>query len=191
MIINVFDAYDPAKLKSAKLVKDGEKIMLGGMCNGVAQMVTEIERICRDRCSLMHLLRVFGHGTQGLMGISIGHGRDPRYDPNLQSTIDATNFSLIEPDLKRLPSLFTGNASVELHGCSVGGGSEGDKLLQDLADLWGVKVKAGVHAQVSGTKSTQEKFEGSFKTASPNGTKPHLHLRLPTLRQIDYWITGD
>ncbi len=76
----------------------------------------------------------------------------------------------ISAELKDLVTCFIPYGSVELHGCETGKGSKGSRLLQELADLWGVPVAAGTEKQVSGGIGTSTfRLEGKkqkpvFKT---------------------------
>ncbi|MEO0669738.1 MAG: DUF4347 domain-containing protein [Pseudomonadota bacterium] len=191
IVVNVFDLWDPRKAKSMKIVKDGAAIPLGGMSNGVGQMVTEITRLVSNPPKKVRLLRIFSHGGEGVMAVSMGNGADPGYKPENRASIDVNNFSLIKADLAKLKDHFSANALVELHGCSVGGGTPGDKLLQSLADLWGVRVKAGTMVQFSGNAGNQVKFEGPTKTASPGGKAPASNGESMSAEQITYYVAKE
>ena len=186
--INVFDVWDARKLQSMKIVKDGAAIPLGGMCNGVGQMVTEIIKITSNPPKKIRLLRIFSHGAEGIMAVSMGDGSSPKYSPDHRASIDVTNFSAIKADLAKLKDKFAEGAVVELHGCSVGGGKPGDQLLQDLADLWGVQVRAGTMVQFSGNQDNQIKFEGPTKTASPGGKAPASNGESMSVEQVSYYV---
>jgi hypothetical protein len=190
MIVNVFDAEDPRRFSDARHVTDGRDIMLGGMCNGVAQMISSIMALFNTSGEL-DVLRLFGHGAEGMMGISVGGRVSSGASPNMVSTIAYNNFDQISGELGRLTTLFAPSGRVDLFGCSVGGGEKGDKLLQRLANLWGVKVRAGILTQFSGTASSQMVFEGPIKTAIPGGTAPiRTHHAMPSY-QIQWYIDNN
>lgn len=168
MTVNIFDIEDPKKLESSKLVNDGHNIHLAGMCNGVAQMVTDVVALSNSTQRKVSLLRIFSHGAQGHMQVTAGKTAMP----GERAAITLANFNTIQNDLKPLKQVFSSNALVELHGCEVGGGTSGSQLLQSLADLWGVRVQAGTLVQYSGSQSTQKHFEGSTRIAYPNAGTP-------------------
>lgn len=184
MIINVFDAADPKKIVSATLVNDGENIILGGLCNGVRQMVVDIADLATRRKAKISLLRIFSHGQSGLQNISAGTNAYT----NERSSLNLKEFDSIKSDLMILNEYFDNAALVELHGCSVGAGENGDKLLQSLSDLWRVKVKAGVFLQYSGTTENQTRFEGPTKLSYPDGGRP---LQTQTSQVFHYLREGE
>ena len=69
--------------------------------------------------------------------------------------------------LQSLQSIFAPYGTVQLMGCETGGGPEGRRLLQGLANLWRVPVSAGVHTQFAGGATTF-RFEGRVLSAFPH-----------------------
>lgn len=173
-------------------------IATSGMSGGVGQVVEDILERTRVLGPIA-LLRFFGHGAPGLMGVTGGTGtmrgsggetiyRDEegheleasqRPDPHWgqpvrgdhvrdQTTISRESYTLIEPVLARLRGAFAPYGSVELHGCRVGLGNEGRRLLTSLADTLRVPASAALGRQSFGL-NTALRFEGSVRTAFPNG----------------------
>lgn len=170
-----------------------------GMSGGVGQVVRDIEERSRAMGPIA-LLRFYGHGAPGLMGITGGTGsmrgpggetlyRDPDTGEELerdrrphdrwgeqvrgdhvrdQTTISNDTFRLIEAQLARLRPHFAPYGSVQLHGCRVGLGRAGGRLLRSLADTLGVPASAGRGSQSFGTMTTL-RFEGSVNTVYPGG----------------------
>lgn len=71
--------------------------------------------------------------------------------------------------LSQMQSIFCSFGSAELHGCRVGAGAVGQRLLRALSWAWGVPVSAGVRSLLFGG-STTFRFEGPTVTACPHGT---------------------
>ncbi len=74
----------------------------------------------------------------------------------------------VEPVLRKLSTIFVKFGSVELHGCSVGAGDMGHRLLRLLAGIWGVPVSAALKFQLS-QADFPFRFQGSVATAVPFG----------------------
>lgn len=85
-----------------------------------------------------------------------------------QTTISNATFALVEPQLARLRPHFAPFGSVQLHGCRVGLGRDGARLLRSLADTLGVPASAGRRRQSFGITTTL-RFEGSVVTMYPGG----------------------
>jgi hypothetical protein len=83
-------------------------------------------------------------------------------------SIHTENIDQLRPELMRIRHIFASYGSAQLHGCRVGKGSEGRKLLQTLADIWQVPVSASKDTQLGGGASTF-RFEGSVVTRYPGG----------------------
>ena len=105
------------------------------------------------------LLRFHGHGSPGNMIVSSGRidagsSLDQRYGPNFYTA------------LRTLRPIFAQFGSVELHGCRVGRGRDGQALLSGMADALGVPVSAGINTQYGGGRTTV-RFEGPTQTICP------------------------
>ena len=86
--------------------------------------------------------------------------------PFLRSIISSYNFVHIQKCLARLQGLFAPNGQVWLMGCEVGATLQGTILLDNLAKLWRVPVKAGFPEQLGGGVETF-KLEGMKKVGRP------------------------
>jgi hypothetical protein len=198
-IISANDIYDPRHddFTPPELRGPGW-IATSGMSGGVGQVVRDIARRTRSLGPIA-LLRFYGHGAPGLMGVTGGTGtmrgsggesiyrdasgreleRDQRPHDRWgqairgdhvrdQTTISNETFRLIEPQLRRLRSHFAPYGSVQLHGCRVGLGRSGRRLLRSLADTLDVPASAGRGSQSFG-QTTTLRFEGSVQTEFPGG----------------------
>jgi len=197
-VISANDIYDTRhdSLTPSELRGPGW-IATSGMSGGVGQVVDDIlER--RRALGPIALLRFFGHGAPGLMGVAGGTGtmrgsggetifRDDegreleasqRPDSHWgrpvrgdhvrdQTTISREGWTLIQATLARLRGAFAPYGSVQLHGCRVGLGNEGRRLLTSLADTLGVPASAALGRQSFGL-TTALRFEGSVRTVFPN-----------------------
>ncbi len=67
-------------------------------------------------------------------------------------------------ELVRLKPHLSPDAVITLDGCQVGAGTDGEKLLKEMSELLGVKVKAG-----TGYQRLTPGIEGSEVTATPDG----------------------
>jgi hypothetical protein len=182
-VISCNDIYDPRHDEVAPAALRGPNLIsVSGMSGGVGHVVHEIERRARASGPIV-LLRFFGHGAPGLMGVTGGtgslrdmqgetirdeRGRPVRPDHALErTTISNESWPGIEEDLASLRPLFAPFGSVELHGCRVGRGDEGRRLLARLAATLGVPASAGVQSQWFGA-TTAFRFEGPVSTVYPD-----------------------
>ncbi len=97
-------------------------------------------------------LEIEGHGRSGEQVIAKG--------VSLKYPLDEAT----KTELARLKPYFAPGAEVVLDGCQVGAGNDGEKLLKELSEIWGVKVKAGTAFQ-----RLTPGIEGSEVTAAPDG----------------------
>jgi hypothetical protein len=162
--IDVVDGTDDSliQLEAADIRKaGGDPIVLFGQSNGLNTAMRRIAQ--RGGNGNVMLLRIHGHGNNGLQNIS---GGTINGAPHM-AAISLSNYAQAEPDLLLIRNVFQKFASVQLLGCDVGGGS-GSVLVQKLAKTWGVPVTAGVHTQFGGGNKTF-RFEGATITGFPNG----------------------
>ncbi len=133
----------------------------------VSDMVDKIlHRLGSDK---LRRLRVFGHGGAGMQGL--GNSRDAVRTYATERLLTVQGSQLLHGEtLRQLQGKFEAGGWVELRGCQVGSDSSGGLLLQELANLWGVPVKAGVPTQHPGGG-----FEGTVVVAWPN--RPDLEFR--------------
>lgn len=144
MIINVIDMDDSttrqpgdsiAVWNNRILTAQGNStiIRIYGMSNGVAEMVKQVCNAANDNS--IDVFRIWGHGSNGNQNVASESGGAVHW-----SGISVSNFSSISGELARIRSLFKSGARAELRGCSVAGGTDGERLLQLLAALWNVPV---------------------------------------------------
>jgi len=168
-ILDCVDVMDPQYLRRA--ARDirrvgGHPMLIGGMCNGVEEVVTQI--LVAARLGTVFLLRFHGHGAAGAQGFSYGHGllrKQLMYGQ--RADIDLYNFDEVQPVLRQLRPIFSAYGNVEFHGCHVGVGPQGEILLRSVADTLGVPATGGLQMQYFGGLSTF-KFEGPTRTFGPN-----------------------
>lgn len=163
--IDVVDGTDPSLVAmEATDIRNagGDPIVVYGMSNGVQYVMGQI--LARARAGRVALLRIHGHGNQGLQNVTGGAINGA---PHLASISDS-NFGQIAGALASIRGIFLGYGSVQLLGCNVGGGAQGRSLLGKLANTWGVPVTAGVNTQYGGGARTF-KFEGPTVSGFPGG----------------------
>jgi hypothetical protein len=164
--IDVVDAEDPGVLSTEGAdirANGGDPIVLYGQSNGVATMVSEvISRAGRHR--RIALLRIHSHGAPGSMNVTAGH---EAYDEHMTS-LDLSTLWYTGPQLTQLAPYFVPWGSTELMGCDVGHGTNGTRLLKQVAGFLQVPVSAGTRTQLGGGRSTFV-FEGPIKTGYPYG----------------------
>jgi hypothetical protein len=163
MEINVVDVSDRALLKPAlQLQRLGQTVIESNrtVSNAVGVMVKDVISAAGCQGSIS-VLRIYSHGNEGIFNIAGGviSGED---DGN---AIAVSNIKQLEPDLSRLAPYFAPQARVELQGCLVGKGTDGEKLLSELARLWHVRVQA----TTSETSVAAVQFTGSVVEAHPSG----------------------
>jgi hypothetical protein len=137
------------------------------LARNVADMVDGV--ITRaGKLGTIRILRIFGHGRPGRQGMGAGQSY------GTSDTVIAAGASRTNPALARLTPYFARGAVVQLHGCNVGVGWEGQYLLQKLAGLWNVRVQAAIDTQFPNL--FVDEFEGSYWEADGSGGKE------PTMR---------
>ena len=196
-VVSSIDAGDPglAKEDARALEAVGDKpILLGAMCNGLGQLITEVSA----RCGGLKLaaLRLDGHGNLGRwMTISVGEVADlskenPReyrlVAKEYFSYINPTHFAKVAPLLSQLSSKFAPFGFAEHHGCSLGKRPETRKMMAKLANLWRVPISVGTRLQSFGVIAD---FEGPVFTAYPAGMNLHAwsqQFQKTTVRTMSY-----
>ncbi len=137
----------------------GRPIVNFGMCNGIKVVTQKIQH--RAGSGNVVLLRFHGHGAPGEMGVTTGTGSE------LSSEFGVMFLDSLARYLQQLSPMFAPFGSAELHGCRVGAGPDGRRLVSALARAWGVPVTAGTRTQYGGGTSTF-RFEGPTFTAFPH-----------------------
>jgi hypothetical protein len=166
-IVDCVDVFDPslAELEVNDIRRaGGNPIIIGGMSNGIEQMVNSIVRQSKD----VFLLRFHGHGGPGVAAISSGNAAlDPRGAH--RATLTLQNLATMRPVIRRLRGIFGPYGCVQFMHCSTGRGPQGKNLLKALADDMDVPVTAAIYDQLGGGVTTF-RYEGPTYTALPGGT---------------------
>jgi hypothetical protein len=165
MIIDVIDMEDPelGRDRRGQLDRLGArslKLVMYGMSNGVGQMVRDVA--ARVPAGRLQVLRIWSHGRSGGQTISGGHGGEA-YRVAHWTGISVANLDALRPTLSILTPLFAPNGRVELRGCEVASGEDGQNLLLALAGIWRVPVLAGIATQY------RAEWDGTVVQASPSG----------------------
>ena len=167
MDIDVFDMDDPVLGTARRTVvrAAGSTIIeLYGMSNGIEQMVSEIRR--RAPLGSIRVLRIWGHGWSG--GQMIAAGAHAQTGVDHGSALWASNLRQFGPVLQRLRPYFQGGARVELKGCQVASGAQGENFLVTLAGIFQVDVLAAVDVQ-GGAWVAGQHWNGPVVRATPSG----------------------
>lgn len=165
MIIDVLDVTEESDRHEEKAIRasGGRPIVMYGMSGGVEHMVQQVS-MRAGLAGQISLLRFHGHGGPGMMNVSAG--KEAHFEHH--SGMANSNSKSVSNALRRLRPFFADPARVELHGCNVAQGVQGEQLLKNLARIWGVPVSAGTETQYGGT-GRQFTFEGPVHTALPSG----------------------
>jgi peptidoglycan hydrolase-like protein with peptidoglycan-binding domain len=150
-------------------------IELGAMCNGLGQLISDVEG--RASGKSIAALRLDGHGNLGRwMTVSVGDVVDmtkkdyKETAKEYYSYIDAGHFSKVSGLLGKLSGRFAPFGFAEHHGCSLGKRPETRRMMARLADLWRVPVSVGIVLQPFGAVTY---FQGPVVTVFPLGMNLH------------------
>jgi hypothetical protein len=181
-VVSSIDAGDPelARDDGQALLAAGDKpILLGAMCNGLGQMVSEVG--ARATGKSIAALRLDGHGNLGRwLTISVGNvvdmnRRDYRATAKeYYSYIDPVHFAKVAPLLGQLSRQFASFGFAEHHGCSLGTKPQTRAMLAKLVALWGVPISVGTALQPFGVVTY---FQGPVVTIFPRGMNLHTWSR--------------
>jgi Putative peptidoglycan binding domain len=163
-ILDSVDVWDPTFLREdARYIKKtgATPVMIGGACNGVEQVVSELS----GAGSSVFLLRFHGHGAPGVASVAAGHGE---LDPRSRQGSDILMNPRINAILARLRSIFGPYGSVQFIECETGRGSQGRRLLTQLATDLRVPVTGAVNDQPFG-KTWSFRLDGPTTTVCPGG----------------------
>ena len=160
-IIDCIDVFDPELFDIDKFIRGagGHPLLIGGMCNGIEEAVTEIVRTARD----LFLLRFHGHGAPGVAGVSDGHGKIS--DRSAFSDEPATRRALA-----RLRGCFGPYGCIQFMHCKTAQGIRGTEFLQMVASTTGVPASAGISWQWGGSLRANMRFNGLTRTICPGTT---------------------
>jgi len=154
-----------------------DPILLGGMCNGLAQMVLAVQS--RARPGRVAALRLDGHGNLGeWLTVSVGNVVDLREGNRaaqqeyaaiareVYSYISAKNFDKVNGMILPLSRIFAPFGFAEHLGCTLGARPQTRAMLGKLATLWGVPIRVGILTQPIGSVMD---IHGPAFTAFPRG----------------------
>lgn len=162
MEINVVDTTDSWFQKPIIQLLEWKKIVIEMTLgpNGVQRMVDAVIR--RAGCpGAITVLRIYAHGRSGAINIAGGH-----YDKQDQlSGIGLESLPRLTGTLQLLTPYFAPNAHVELQGCEVSRGSDGEKLMLRLAKIWRTRIQASPDPVPMGAIQ----FSGIVTEANPQG----------------------
>jgi hypothetical protein len=165
-IMDCVDVFDPSlwELETQDIrLAGGNPLLIGGMSNGVEQMVTQILQAAPH--GRVFILRFHGHGAAGVAGISEGHGG---HEGEHLSGIHGGNWDRVRDILRQLRPVFGPYGCIQFMHCSTGHGPSGRQLLSRIANEIRVPTTAALRTQYGGGTSTF-RFEGPTHTAVPDG----------------------
>jgi hypothetical protein len=172
-VISSVDMGDPTLKTDVDALKaSGDNpIELGGMCNGLGQLVSDVG--ARAAGKSIAALRLDGHGNLGRwLTVSVGdvvHMTPADYratEKEYYSYVDPKHFSTVSSLLGTLTPKFAPFGFAEHHGCSLGKRPETRTMLAKLANLWKVPISVGITLQDVGAVTF---FNGPVFTAFPRG----------------------
>jgi hypothetical protein len=140
----------------------------------VSDMVAKV--LARAGSASIDVLQIFGHGSAGAQWVAGGFGGGTQDTTRIRAQAIRFTGGFLQDRalLMRLTGRFTTGGTpsnpkglVELHGCSVGKTSAGQGLARMLAELWDVRVRAGMDLQYADAGDT---YEGGYIEAVPLGT---------------------
>ena len=163
MEMNVVDTGDSLMVRPLLTLRDlGQSVIDTNrlVSNGVGQMIDDvIERARRPK--VITVLRIYSHGMSGATNVAGG-----QVDASdVWGGIALSNVQALRGTLGRLTPYFSPGARVEFHGCEVAEGSDGEKLLRELARIWQVRVQASAR----GSPISALNFTGAVVEADPAG----------------------
>ena len=194
MVITSVDLGDAALQDDVKVFISNldDPIVLGGMCNGLLEMVRQVQG--RAQAGRVATLRLDGHGNLGRwLTISVGDIADLKgraYEEiaaEEMSYISSTNFDKVKTVIEPLGRIFAPYGFAEHLGCTLGAKPLTRAMLRKLADLWGVPIRVGIQTQPIGSPLT---IHGPAFTAFPKGhtllswSKQFQKLDLPGVSRL-------
>jgi|GEM_PF-6976566 hypothetical protein len=139
------------------------------MSNGIVQMIDEVYNYVSASGSL-NVLRIWGHGWAG--GQLIAAGGDSTSGTDNASALWGPNIETYSYYIQKLSELFASDGHIELKGCSVGQGTDGEKFLIKIAVVLGYPVQASSVTQGgTGTKLSSKNgigWDGQVVEATPD-----------------------
>jgi hypothetical protein len=150
-VISSVDLGDPKLEIALDALKEAgdDPIVLGGLCNGLQQLVNEITSRAGPGRTIA--LRLEGHGNLGRwLTVSVGsaaHLKGEAYqeiENEVMSYISSSNFNTVSSVIAPLSRLFAPFGFAEHRGCTLGARRETRAMLKKLADLWGSPFESGL-----------------------------------------------
>lgn len=133
-----------------------DPVVMGGMCNGLQQMVGLVT--AQSRPGHVAALRFDGHGNLGRwLTVSVGnvaHLTGHAYreiEAEFMSYISASNYHRVSGVIAPLRQVFAPFGHVEHLGCTLGARRSTREMLGRLANLWGVPIRVGIRTQPIGS----------------------------------------
>jgi hypothetical protein len=142
------------------------------MSNGVGVMVSKIIAMASNSpTGLVKNLSIWAHGGPGSQGVSRGaESAQNEHWAGIDLRTLATNKDMRDL-LSRLWEVLDWNGRVELRGCKVGAGVEGQKFLNVLTVLWEVPVYAGeVDQLLTSAPGLELAWAGTVHVATPGSS---------------------
>lgn len=165
VIVNAVNLVEPdvrTLVENLRRNRNQHVFVYGGMSNGVGQMVTDVGKVARP--GSLYVLRIWSHGGSGGQGVSTMRGVAPA---GQRAGISLGNWMDIADSLVRLRPCFERSGRLELRGCEVGAGFDGDDFLKLLARTVGVDVYAAQRPQPIGPTG----WAGPVLRMKPNGAR--------------------
>lgn len=145
-------------------VKDPDKVLkYGGMSNGIAQIVTDVCRVCNHG----EIGSLFFHGHGGPGGMIVTGGKDKKTAINERSALfhKVIGIPEVSDDLRKLKPYFSKNGLIVLRGCNTGQGDKGRALAKIMSKVTNVNVLASKWYQIVG----RPYLLGDIIKANPDG----------------------
>jgi hypothetical protein len=182
MKIDVIDMADPVlgndRVNLVQQYADPNDIMIKmyPMSNGIVQMVNDVYDAAQGSGSSIGILRIWGHGWSG--GQLIAAGTDGQAGVDNASALWGSNLNDYANYLSNLAPFFnTSGAHVELKGCEVAKGTQGESFLVKLAVILNTPVQAGVAVQGGANSSLSYGYfwDGPVIQATPDYVVQTIH----------------
>ncbi|MCB1984244.1 MAG: DUF4347 domain-containing protein [Burkholderiales bacterium] len=140
---------------------DDAKIVFASSNDTIDSLIQQTTDLVRTPWTI-YMLRILAHGfSDGYieLGTGVRHG---------QARIFSRLAHYMTPERMH-------GRGIQIHGCNVGQGAGGMRLLQAIADAVGMPVTASTAVQQPDTYFRFEGNEGSLRTAIPHRRRHHTH----------------
>ncbi len=174
-VFNVVDAEDPAQRTRVMggLGRAGahDVILMHGQSNALPSAISQVVAAA-GASGVAAMVRFYSHGGPGAQNVAGGHD-------GATLTRDRAGFSAalmpeMRPHFARLADILAPFGCVDLMGCSVGNGGDGQTLLGGIADAAQRPAEAGINTQFSENVGYQPfNFEGPVRQVYPGGATRH------------------